>query len=319
MLSAGFISFGGAKLLQTNLDFISRIYTEHMRSWKLYLFALALLVFITGSIWYVAHQFEREPVLTVAFLDIGQGDSIFIESPSGKQMLIDGGPDKHVIQQLSRVMPFFDRSVDVVLNTHPDKDHIGGLPEILRRYDVSYVMDPGIESDSGTYGYYIQLVEQEIQKGGKYIEARRGQIINFQDGAYVRILFPDRDVSAVTNNNNASIVVQVVYGNTEVMLTGDAPQSIEKYVVALDGATLKSDILKAGHHGSRTSSSPEFVRAVSPTYAIISAGKDNQYGHPHKEVMQLFASSSIQTLATYDLGIIIFESDGKTVKVESGM
>lgn len=285
-----------------------------MRSWKLYMFALGLLVFIAGSVWYIAKEFEHEPVLTVAFLDVGQGDSILIVSPSGKQMLVDGGPDKRVIQKLSDVMPFFDRSIDVVLNTHPDKDHIGGLPEVLRRYDVSYVMDPGVESDSGTYGYYTQLVEQEVKGGGKYIEARRGQTINFQDGAYVRILYPDRDMNGVKNDNNASIVLQVVYGSTTVMLTGDAPQSVEKYVVSLDGATLKSNILKAGHHGSRTSSAPEFVRVVSPMYAIISAGKNNQYNHPHKEVMDLFASSSIQTLTTYDLGTIMFESDGTTIK-----
>lgn len=282
-----------------------------MRSWKLYFFALALLVFITGSIWYVAQQFEHESVLTVAFLDVGQGDAIFIESPSGKQMLIDGGPDKRVIQQLSRVMPFFDKSIDVILNTHPDRDHIGGLPEVLRRYNVSYVLDPGVESDSGTYGYYRQLIEKNPETL-KYVEARRGQIINFQDGAYVRILFPDRNMDGVTNDNNASVIVQVVYGDTEVMLTGDAPQSVEKYIVALDGTTLESDILKAGHHGSRTSSAPEFVRVVSPMYAIISAGKNNSYNHPHKEVVDLFASSSIQTLGTYDLGAIIFESDGKT-------
>lgn len=284
-----------------------------MRSWKLYLFALALLVFITGSIWYVAQHFEHESVLTVAFLDVGQGDAIFIESPSGKQMLIDGGPDKRVIQQLSRVMPFFDKSIDVVLNTHPDKDHIGGLPEVLRRYNVSYVFDPGVESDSGTYGYYRQLIDKNSETL-KYIEARRGQIINFQDGAYVRILFPDRNMDGVTNDNNASVIVQVVYGDTEVMLTGDAPQSVEKYIVALDGTTLESDILKAGHHGSRTSSAPEFVRVVSPTYAIISVGKNNSYNHPHKEVVDLFASSSIQILGTYDLGAIIFESDGKTLQ-----
>lgn len=285
-----------------------------MRSWKLYLFALTLLVFITGSIWYVAKEFEHEQVLTVAFLDVGQGDAVFIESPSGKQMLIDGGPDKRVIQQLSYVMPFFDKSIDVILNTHPDKDHIGGLPEVLRRYAVSYVLDPGAESDSGTYGYYAQLVAQEVQNGGKYIEARRGQIINFQDGAYVRILFPDRNMDGVTNDNNASVIVQVVYGDTEVMLTGDAPQSVEKYLVTLDGTTLESDILKAGHHGSRTSSALEFVRTVSPQWAIISAGKNNSYNHPHKEVVGLFASSSIQALGTYDFGTIIFESDGKMLQ-----
>lgn len=277
---------------------------------QLFGFAFALLVFATGSIWYVLQETEREPVLTIAFLDVGQGDSIYIESPSGHQMLIDGGSDKRVIRELSRVMPFFDRSIDVVLNTHPDRDHIGGLPEVLRRYTVAQVIDPGVESDSGTYGYYRQLIERG--QNTLYIEGRRGQIIDFEDGAYAEVLFPDRDMNGVSNDNNASVVVRVVYASTSVMLTGDAPQSVEKYLVSLDSGELDSDILKAGHHGSRTSSGEVFVKAVSPTWAIISAGKDNPYNHPHKEVVDLFASSSIEMLGTYDLGTIIFESDGKT-------
>lgn len=278
------------------------------RNAQLFLFAFALLLFATGSIWYVAREFEREPVLTVAFLDVGQGDAIFIESPSGKQMLIDGGPDKRVVRELSRVMPFFDRSLDVVLNTHPDKDHIGGLPEVLRRYEVARVLDSGVESDSGTYGYYRQLIET---KNIEYTEARRGQVINFGDGAYAEILFPDRNLDGISNDNNASVIVRVVYASTSVMLTGDASQSIERYLVSLDPAELDSDILKAGHHGSRTSSAPEFVQAVTPQWAIISAGKNNSYNHPHQEVMNVFASSSVAVLGTYDFGTVIFESDGK--------
>lgn len=282
------------------------------RNTQLFLFSFALLVFVTGSIGYVLQEFERGPFLIVAFLDVGQGDAIFIESPSGKQMLIDGGPDKRVVRELSRVMPFFDRSIDVVLNTHPDKDHIGGLPEVLRRYEVAQVLDPGVESDSGTYGYYRQLIEK---KNIEYTEARRGQRINFGDGVYAEILFPDRDMDGVTNDNNASVIVQVVYASTSVMLTGDAPAAVERYLVSLGPAGLDSDILKAGHHGSRTSSAPEFVRAVSPQWAIISAGKNNSYNHPHQEVMDTFASSSISVLGTYDFGTIIFESDGKTFEV----
>lgn len=275
---------------------------------KLFLFSFVLLVFATGSIWYVLRDVEREPTLTVAFLDVGQGDAIFIESPSGKQMLIDGGPDKSVVRELSRVMPFYDRTIDVVINTHPDRDHIGGLPEVLRRYRVAQVFDPGVESDSGTYGYYRQLIES---KDIEYIAARRGQIIDFGDGTYAEILFPDRDLNGISNDNNASVVARVVYASTSVMLTGDAPKSVEQYLAALGGDALDSDILKAGHHGSRTSSGELFVVAVSPVWAIISAGKDNSYNHPHEEVLQIFASSSVAVLGTYDLGTIIFESDGK--------
>jgi competence protein ComEC len=283
------------------------------KNWRLFGFAFALLLFLTGSVWYVAQEFEREPTLKVAFLDIGQGDAIFIETPSRKQMLVDGGPNKSVVRELSRVMPFFDRSIDVVINTHPDRDHIGGLPEVLKRYSVSRVLDPGVTSDSGTYGYYRQLIEQNPNI--EYESARRGQIIDFGDGAYAQILFPDRDMDGVSNDNNASVIVHVVYASTSVMLTGDAPKKIEEYLITLEGADLKSDILKAGHHGSRTSSSDSFVRAVSPKWVVISAGKDNSYNHPHKEVMELFASSSIEVLGTYDLGTIIFESDGKTFEL----
>lgn len=276
---------------------------------KLFLFSLALLVFATGSIWYVLRDVEHESVLTVAFLNVGQGDAIFIESPSGKQMLIDGGPDKSVVRELSRVMPFYDRTIDVVINTHPDRDHIGGLPEVLRRYRVAQVLDPGVESDSGTYGYYRQLI---ASKNIEYASARRGQIIDFGDGTYAEILFPDRDLNGISNDNNASVVARVVYASTSVMLTGDAPKSVEQYLAALGGDALDSDILKAGHHGSRTSSGEPFVAAVSPAWAIISAGKNNSYNHPHEEVLQVFASSGVAVLGTYDLGTIIFESDGKT-------
>jgi competence protein ComEC len=266
-------------------------------------------------VWYVAKQFERAPVLTVAFLDIGQGDSIYIESPSGKQMLVDGGPDASVVRRLSDVMPFFDRSIDVVLATHPDKDHIGGLPAVLSRYRVAYVIDTGATSNTKTSQAYVEARDAEIvgtrAEPAQYVTAQRGIVVDFHDGAYARIVYPDADVTKVSDTNSGSIILQVVYGSTTVMLTGDAPQRVEKYVVMLDGKELHSTILKAGHHGSKTSSAPEFVNVVSPDYTIISAGAHNSYGHPHKEVMDLFASLHIPTLATYDLGTTVFESDGK--------
>jgi competence protein ComEC len=260
----------------------------------------------------------------VSFLDIGQGDAIFIESPSGKQMLVDGGPGSAVLSRLGSVMPFYDRSIDVVLATHPDRDHIGGLPAVLSRYDVSYIVDTGATSSTQTSRAYVlardERTAQNSAAHAQYVRARRGLVINFQDGAYVRVLYPDRDVTQERETNEGSIVLQVVYASTTVMLTGDAPQDVELHLVALDGSasspqavpTLHSDILKAGHHGSRTSSAPVFVKTVSPSYAIISAGKNNSYGHPHKEVMDLFAALHIPTRITYDLGTTTFESDGRT-------
>ena len=246
-------------------------------------------------------------VLTVAFLDVGQGDAIFIETPSGKQMLIDGGVGRAVLSELSSVMPFFDRSIDVVLNTHPDKDHIGGLPDVFENYNVALVIDPAVPVDKASYEEYEEDV---VIEAARHVVARRGQTLLFGDGVELHILFPDRDMSNVKNTNDASIIARLTYGETEVMLTGDAPESIERYLVSLGAENLKSDILKAGHHGSRTSTSEEFVVAVDPVYTIISAGKDNSYGHPHKEVIDTLTTASTTILGTYNEGTIIFESDG---------
>ncbi len=292
---------------------------------------LILLYLFVSSIALLAWvSYEREPgVLTVAFLDIGQGDAIYIESPTGRQVLIDGGADRDVLAELSHAMPLFDRSLDVVISTHPDKDHIGGLPYVIERYRVAYILDPGLLGDTDTYEFYEEERTREIETSGAvYREARRGDVIDLGRGAYLRILFPDRDMDGVSDTNNASIVAQLVYGDTEVMLTGDAPKSVEEYVGMLDGSTpstssgqagspqaasLQSDILKAGHHGSRTSTGEGFVRAVAPQYAIISAGCDNFYGHPHKETVETLTKASSTILSTCEEGTIVFQSDGTTL------
>lgn len=129
------------------------------------------------------------------------------------------------------------------------------------------------------------------------------------EGAYIDILFPDRSVPSVSHNDG-SIVAKLVYGKTSVLLTGDAPQNVEEYLVSKYGTLLKSDILKVGHHGSRTSTGELLVKTVNPTWAVISAGKGNTYGHPHKETIDTLASHNIETLVTMDEGTIVFESDG---------
>jgi competence protein ComEC len=133
------------------------------------------------------------------------------------------------------------------------------------------------------------------------------------DGAYADVLFPDRDVSAV-ETNTASIIMRVVYGETSFMLTGDSPQSIERYLTSsIYRTSLRSDVLKVGHHGSRTSSAEAFVHAVSPRYAVFSRGCDNAYGHPHREVVERFARLGIETRDTCEDGTVVFRSDGSAV------
>ena len=291
------------------LDITMRFFKENF-----YICALVFLALCSAFVWYVVIEESRGLELTVAFLDIGQGDAIFIESPTGRQVLIDGGPDKKVLRELSKVMPFYDRSIDVVMSTHPDKDHIAGLPEVLNRYAVDYVFEPGIKSHNGVYDAFERA--SKLEKADK-IFARRGEKIDLGGGALLSILSPDRDMEG-TETNYASIVAKLSYGKTSFLFTGDAPKPIEEYLAYLDGEALDVDVLKVGHHGSRTSTSDIFLGLTSPTYGIISAGAYNRYGHPHKEVIDALERFGVKTLATYKKGAVVFKSDGENVKVVRG-
>lgn len=276
---------------------------------------LVILLFAALFSLYVAFKEDKGGTLTVAFLDIGQGDAIFIESPSGNQMLIDGGGGKAVLRELSKVMPFYDRSIDAVLATHPDQDHIGGLPHVFEKYQIGLFMEPGVSADTSTYKELGAQVEREkVQVGTEKILARRGMVVDLGEGATLQILFPDRDPSGM-ETNTASIVARLIYGEHEFLLTGDSPLSIENYLVSIQGETLESDVLKAGHHGSKTSTGAAFLAAVSPKYVVISAGKDNRYGHPAPEVLETISKFGAKILRTDYSGRIIFKSDGVDLRI----
>ncbi len=271
---------------------------------------MAVLLVANFFVWSALLAEERGGELKVAFLDVGQGDAIFIEAPNGNQILVDGGPGKNILAQLAKVMPAYDRTIDAILVSNPDKDHIGGLLEVLKTFEIGAVLEPGTKPDTAIYQEFEKAIDTE---GAKKILARRGMkvVMDEKTGVALAILFPDRDVSE-TKTNDGSIVAKLIYGQTALMLTGDAPESIERYLVLLDGANLRSDLLKAGHHGSRTSSSVEFLAAISPAFAVISVGKNNSYGHPHQEVLERLTSAGAEILRTDQLGAIIFTSDGQS-------
>lgn len=271
---------------------------------------LGILLVTTVVIWYMVIREERQ-VLTVSFLDVGQGDSIFIESPTGNQLLIDGGASASVLRALSGVMPFYDRSIDMIFATHPDQDHFAGLIDVLRRYRVSLIGENGARNDTATYESYEQEITNEKSPTRLL---KRGDKIDLGGGAVLQILFPDRDMTEA-ESNSSSIVAKLVYGDTSILLTGDSPASIERYLATIDGASLDVDVLKAGHHGSKTSSDETFLGYTSPSIAVISAGKDNRYGHPHEEVLDRFDQFGIETLRTDELGTITFTSDGENISV----
>lgn len=270
---------------------------------------LGILIFANVFIWLAVKQEKPRSYVSVSFLDVGQGDAILIEGKTGNQILIDGGPNKTVLRRISQELSYFDRSIDVVMETHPDKDHIGGFPYILERYTVKQFIEPGVESENG--------IDDEIRRIRlkKHIDstlARSGTIIDFHDGSYLRILFPDTDVSQ-WETNNASIVAQYVYGDTCFLLTGDSPISVEEYLVSQYEKALRCQVLKLGHHGSRTSTSQQYLDAVQPEIAIVSAGKGNSYGHPHPEVIDMLAKQRVSIQSTGEKGTITFYSDGNRI------
>lgn len=279
------------------------------KSSKLLLAIVVVLALFACLIWYAALAEDRRGLLTVSFLNVGQGDAVFIDAPSGRQVLIDGGPGASVLRELASVSPWYDRSIDIVVATHPDLDHIGGLLDVLPRYRVATIV---LSSVQGETSAAAKLMEDARRETADVRIAERGDVYELGKGARLEILFPDREVPGVATNQGC-IVARLTYGSRSFMLPCDTDKNIEQYLTRLDGEQLKSDVLKAAHHGSKTSSLPLFVGYVSPAYAVFSRGCDNSYGHPHKEVVDTFATFSIPTLDTCEEGTITFVSDGQTV------
>lgn len=282
---------------------------ERFKKYLPYIFFL-FLVILTIFIWvFVYQERNNHKYLKVVFLDVGQGDSIYIEAPNGEQMLIDGGPDAKLLSSLSKVMPFADRSIDIVLATHGDQDHIGGLPLLLDTYKVSNFIENGVISDSRAFS---NLEDKITNKKINKIIARRGLkiILDKKKNIYFDILYPDRDISNF-DSNDGSIVGRLVYGNESFMMTGDASLYTENLIEWNEkDSTLKSNVLKLGHHGSRTSNGVLWLERVNPEIAIISVDKNNKYGHPSKEVIDRLFSLKIPYLSTAEKGNIIFKTDG---------
>lgn len=274
---------------------------------------IAVFIVLDIFIWAIAIRVDRHGELTVAFLDVGQGDAIYIEAPNGNQMLIDGGPtESGVVRALGRVMPFYDRSLDLVLATHPDQDHIGGLPSVIDRMQVSGVITTENNAKTGVYHAFEKIISE---KKVRRILARKGERFILDNGVVLEILFPTQNVRG-WETNKSSIIARLSYGEESFLFTGDAPQVIEKYLVNTNSGALRTNVLKLGHHGSRTSSAREFLSATNPDYAIISAGLDNRYGHPHKEVLNLLNELKIPSLSTIDKGTIVFKTDGTNLILE---
>lgn len=261
---------------------------------------------------FVAGSEYGSPYLQIHFLDVGQGDAVLIHTPDDVQLLVDGGLDRRVLNRLGEVLSPLDRQIDMIIGTHPHADHIGGLVDVLHRFTVDHILITENRLPTEVSDRFFAAVEREAAAGAQVYNARAGQVFRLGASTTVHVRSPRYDATDM-DADASSVVVQVRYGDTAVMLTGDAPIAIEDYLVEQYGSGLASDILKLGHHGSRTSSGPLFLDAVSPEYGVTSAGRDSRHGHPHEEVVERVLARGITHVTTQTAGTITFKSDGTSV------
>ncbi|MSR87459.1 MBL fold metallo-hydrolase [Candidatus Peribacteria bacterium] len=240
--------------------------------------------------------------LHIFFMDVGQGDSALIVTPSGKQVVIDGGPDDSAIRELGRHMPFFDRTIDLLILSHPDLDHVFSFPEILRRYRVGRILMTGIQGDAPRYKELLTVIKE--QRIPVWI-ADPAHDLDMGDGVLFDIVWPPPTLLGARreDTNNTSIVLRVLYGTGSALFTGDMEEKEEREVLA-SGGDLRAMVLKAGHHGSKTSSGTGFLLAIGPRLAAISSGRKNSYGHPHALVLERLRTLGIAIRGTATEGTI---------------
>ena len=278
-----------------------------------------VVVLIAAALIWTAALARRGDAMTVVFADVGQGDMTAIITPSGHRIVVDGGPDTaRAAQALGEALPFWARTIDLLILTHPHDDHVAGLNEILRRYRVSNVLSRAPDDfDSAAYAVWRGMVARE---GANVVTARPGAAFEFADGVRVETLWPpDALLSGTASDvDNASVAVRIVYGERGFLLTGDLFAEGERRLVE-SGRALRSDVLKIAHHGSATSSSREMLEAVAPSAAVISAGEDNPFGHPSPEVLERLKEyvPPSRVFVTSERGAITFETDGESLWVRT--
>lgn len=252
--------------------------------------------------------------LTVRMLDIGQGDAFLLEK-DGKFVMIDTGDIEHRDQIVALLHKYKVKEISKIIITHPHADHLGGMNAIFKNFKVDAIYDDGMPAGTGSYKNYLkQIKEKKIP----YHVLKAGDEVDFFDGVKFNVLGPVKVIKDQKGNsdfNNNSIVGRLTYGSFSMMFTGDAEQEEEKTILG-KGGTLKSDVLKVGHHGSRTSTSPAFLKAVSPKNAFISCGQGNDYGHPHKVTIDKLEKAKVQIYRTDRNGTVTLTSDGSSYRIE---
>jgi competence protein ComEC len=278
-----------------------------------------LLVSSVLSFIAVGTSAQSDGLLKVYFLNVGQGDSEFIQAPNGNHILIDGGPDGKVLQELGKVMPFYDHSIDLVILSHPHADHLDGLIEVMKNYKVSKIIENNINFQNSDYDEW-----NKIKNGAEVVQAKAGQVVDLGDGITLNILYPCNTGSAgvvITGSmsskvHNYMVVSRLNYGTESVMFTGDMETKVEDELIN-KGVELGARFLKVGHHGSTTSTSEEFLDAVKPEVAFIEVGAKNIYRLPNPTIVQRLENHGIKYYRTDISGTVELSLDGQNYKINN--
>ena len=270
------------------------------------------LTVVLAVVWFLAFNQSATNNLEVNFFDVGQGDSMLIKTPLGQAVLIDGGPDDKILGKLGERLSPIDKKIDIVLLTHPHADHVTGLIEVLKRYAVDLVILNGAYLATDNYNQFLNAVRDN---GAEVLIAEAGEAIHFDKNLEFDIIAAEG--GGTTNGSDAnetSIVGKLIYKDFSIMFMGDAPAKIENEIMVY-GDGLKSDIIKVGHHGSKYSSFPIFLKMVAPKAGIIEVAAKNLYGHPSPATLNRFAVAGINIFQTGKNGDIRVLSDGFTANI----
>jgi len=278
-----------------------------MRKKYIFIITIATLIVCNFFAWDAIASLENES-LKVTFFYIGQGDSAFIQTPQGHQVIIDGGPDSTVLEKLGEEIPVGDRTIDLIILSHPDSDHITGLLEVLKNYEVENILWTGIDCQTSLCDKWNELTKEE--EANIFI-AQAGEKIYAGDVS-IDVLYPFESLEGenVENTNNTSIVLRLAYRLNSFLFIGDLYSEIETQLL---DENLKVDVLKVAHHGSKSSTTELFVEKVNPEIAIISCGIDNMYNHPHQQTLETLIKYAINVLRTDLNGDIKIFSNGEKI------
>jgi comEC/rec2 family protein len=275
-----------------------------------------ILILLLSSFFYTFFSYVQKNFFQVSnhnlrfhFIDVGQGDSSLIITPKGNTILIDAGDEAHAKKVLSYVREQGIEKLDLVIATHPDADHIGGMDKVIKNFDIGVFAMPDVSAKTNQY----KQIQRELKaKKMKAIRLYQGDEVQIDDDLDFEILSPVKG-KKYDDTNEYSIVAKIVYKDTSFILMGDATMENEVDIIN-NVPDIDIDVLKLGHHGSSTSSSDYFITKTSPKIAIISCGKNNKYGHPHQEVMRVLKKHGVTPYRTDEMGDIVITSDGKEIK-----